>query len=72
MGILARQARLLELRPVGWAFVSLLPLSSGEKVAARPDEGFCPRKNGNSHSLCFFFEYSVEHIAILGFVGCAV
>ena len=39
MGILARQARLLELRPVGWAFVSLLPLSSGEKVAARPDEG---------------------------------
>ena len=38
MGILARQARLLELRPVGWAFVSLLPLSSGEKVAARPDE----------------------------------
>ncbi len=48
------------------------PLSSGEKVAARPDEGFCPRKNGNSHSLCFFFEYSVEHIAILGFVGCAV
>ena len=43
MGILARQARLLELRPVGWAFVSLLRLSSGEKVAARPDEGFCPR-----------------------------
>ena len=43
MGILARQARVLELRPVGWAFVSLLPLSSGEKVAARPDEGGVPR-----------------------------
>ena len=42
MGILARHAWLLELRPVRKGIRVPSPLSSGEKVAARPDEGLCP------------------------------